>query len=424
MRKYTRNLLWALLVLPAAYCPQPAAQADWPRFRGPNGSGVDPAANTPASFSAKDINWKIDLPGVGHSSPVIVGKKIFLTCSQTDGSVRYLYCLDLDNGKTLWKKEYPSRGFKQHDYNSFSSASAVVDGDKVYFTFIAPEAYTVYCVGQDGSDKWTYDMGRWESMHGCGCSPMVVDDLLIVPNDQDGPNASLVALDKVTGSQRWRNPRKTAKNSAAASTPCIFTPKNGAAQLITSSCSGVMGLDPKTGKTIWEVGDAMPFRAVGSPLATDSIVVATCGEGAAGSHRGCVAIKPGSEDGTAAKVLFKMPAEPSYPYVPSAIIDGQNMFLWSDQGAVTCVSLASGKPVWQEKLKSPLGKPEFFSSPIITGKKLYNISKKGEVICLAVGDKFEELGRSTLDDTCYATPAVVGDKLIIRTATHLLSVGK
>lgn len=424
MPKSIRILLWAALLLPAAYCLPPAASADWPRFRGPNGSGVDATANTPASFTQKDINWKIDLPGIGHSSPVVVGKKIFITCSEKDGSVRYLYCIDLDNGKTLWKKEYPSRGFKQNDYNSFCSASAVADGDKVYFTFIAPEAYMVYCVGQDGSHKWTYNMGRWESMHGCGCSPMLVDDLLIVPNDQDGPNASLVALDKNTGSQRWRNPRRVAKNMAAASTPCIFTPKTGAPQLITTSCMGVMGIDPKTGKTIWEIPDALPFRPVGSPIATDSLVVATCGEGAAGPHRGCVAIQPGTQDGAPAKLLFKMPAQAVFPYVPSAIIDQGHLFLWSDQGAVTCVNLENGKEIWQEKLKSPLGKPEFFSSPIIVGNKLYNISKKGEVICLAAAEKFQELGRSTLDEMCYATPAIAGDKLIIRTASHMMSVGK
>jgi outer membrane protein assembly factor BamB len=417
-----RKIVWAGVALFAVGCWMPGAFADWPRFRGPNGSGVDATANTPATFTDKDYNWKIDLPGIGHSSPVIIGKKIFITCAETDGSMRYLVCADLDTGKTLWKKEYASRGFRQNSFNSFSSASAVADGERVYFTFIAPEAYTVYCVGQDGSDKWTYDMGRWESAHGCGCSPMLVDDLLIVPNDQDGPNASIVALDKVTGSQRWRIARKTAKNGAAASTPCIFEPKGGAAQLITSSRAGVMALDPKTGKTIWAFPDSMPFRPVGSPIATENMVVATCGEG--GANRSCVAIKPGAADGSGAKLLYKMPTGANYPYVPSAIINGEDLFLCSDVGTVTCVKAETGKVVWQEKLKSAMGKPEFFTSPIITGNKLYLISKKGEVICLEAGEKFKELGRSRLNDTCYATPAVAGDKLIIRTASHMLSVGK
>jgi outer membrane protein assembly factor BamB len=416
MRKWTLRLACALL-LPTVYCSNPAA-ADWPRFRGPNGAGVDTTANPPTTFTDKDTNWKIDLPGIGHSSPVVAGKKIFITCAETNGSTRYMICVDLDTGKTLWKNAYESRGFKQNDFNSFSSASAVVDGDRVYFTFISPESYKVFCVNQDGKDQWTYDMGRWESMHGCGCSPMVVDDLLIVPNDQDGPTASIVALDKVTGSQRWQIPRKTAKNGAAASTPCIFQPKGAAAQLILSSRAGVCGLDPKTGKTLWDLPDAMPFRPVGSPIATDNFIVATCGEG--GANRACVAIKPGA-DGTPAKLLYKMPTGANYPYVPSAVINNDLMFLWSDVGTVTCVKAAAGEQVWQEKLKTKL---EFFSSPIITGNKLYNISKKGEVICLSAGDKFKELGRSPLGDLCYATPAVVGNSLIIRTASHMMSVGK
>src|SRR4051794_27271347 len=127
MQKWTGKLSWAVLILSLAYFSQQAARADWPRFRGPNGSGVDATANTPTAFTDKDYNWKIDLPGLGHSSPVVVGKKIFITCAETNGSMRYLFCVDLDTGKTLWKKEYASRGFKQHAYNSFSSASAVVD---------------------------------------------------------------------------------------------------------------------------------------------------------------------------------------------------------------------------------------------------------------------------------------------------------
>ncbi len=398
------------------------AGADWTRFRGANGSGVEASANTPAVFTEKDFKWKIDLPGIGHSSPVVVGKKIFVTCAEPKEATRYLICADLESGKTLWKKEYASRWFKQHDFNSFASASPVADGERVYYTFIAPESYMVYCVDQNGKDLWTYDMGRWQSQHGCGCSPILFEDTLIVPNDQDGPTASLVALDKMTGSERWRVKRKS--GNTAASTPCAYKPKDGGpAQLIqTSSASGITSIDLHTGKENWAIPDAMRFRSVGSPVATDSLVVGTCGEGA--KNRACVVVQPAAAPGAAPKVLYKMPTGADYPYVPSPVIKGEHMFLWSDIGTVTCVKVASGQQVWQKSVRADGSKEEFFSSPIIAGDKLYNISKDGEVICLAAGDTFKLLGRSPLGDKCYATPAVAGDRLVIRTASHMMVVGK
>jgi len=400
------------------------ATSEWSRFRGENGSGVSTAANTPATFTEKDLNWKVPLPGIGHSSPAIAGKKVFVTCGDPDTAKRYLICLDLDSGKTLWKKEYSSRSFKQNPDNSYASASPVVDGQRVYCTFIAPESYKVYCVDINGNDQWTYDMGRWESQHGCGCSPILFEDLLIVPNDQDGPTASVVALDTKTGSVRWNVPRKPGLTSA--STPCLYTPSGGGpAQLIqTSTASGITSIDPKTGKLNWAVCDELKLgklRAVGSPVASGSVVVGTWGEGA--RNRACAVVEPGA-DGTTPKVLFRMPTGPSYPYVPSPVIAGPHLFLWSDVGVVSCIDLASGHPIWQQQVKLDRGRVEFYSSPIIVGKKLYNVSKDGEVICLAAGEKFEFLGHSPLGDKCFATPAVVGDRLIIRTASHLMSVGK
>jgi outer membrane protein assembly factor BamB len=392
----------------------------WTRFRGENGSGVVLTANTPASFDDKDVNWTIDLPGVGHSSPVVYGNKIFVTCGDTKTATRYLICVDLESGKTLWKKEYTSHWFRQNDYNSFASASPVVDAQRVYFTFIVPESYMVRCLDHNGNELWSYDMGRWQSQHGCGCSPILFGDLLIVPNDQDGPTASLVALDKTTGSERWRIKRKS--GNTAASTPCIFQPKDAPAQLIlTSSASGITSIDPRTGKRNWGLEKAMKFRSVGSPVATDSLVVGTCGEG--GKNRACVVVQPG-QGATPPKVLYTMPTGANYPYVPSPVIKGEDMFLWSDIGTVTCVKVATGTQVWQQSARKRGTKEEFFSSPIIAGDKLYNISKDGDLICLEAAETFKELGRTPLNDKCYATPAVAGNRLIIRTASKLISVGK
>jgi outer membrane protein assembly factor BamB len=412
----TRGLILGLILVTSS--SMSAAAADWPRFRGPNGAGVDPAANVPAKFTDKDFNWKVALPGFGHSSPVVVGNKVFVTCGDKETSQRYAIAVDLDTGKVLWQREYPFKAIKQHGYNSYASATPTADAEHVYFTFIGGDVYRVYCLDHAGKDVWTYDVGPWVSTHGCGVSPTIVDDLLIVPNDQDGPTASIVALDKKTGSVRWQIPRKFQKNGAAASTPCVFQPKGGAAQLIlTSRTDGMSGHDPKTGKTLWSLPDVISFRPVGSPIATDTLVIGTSGEG--GDNRTGTAVEPPSAPGGQPKIVFKTPTGKSYPYVPSPVVKGDLLFTWSDIGTVTCTRVSSGEKIWQQ----PVGQ-EYFSSPVIAGDKLLNVTKKGAVICLAAGEKFEELGRSDLGDLCYATPAIAGNRLIIRTATGLISVGK
>jgi outer membrane protein assembly factor BamB len=418
----SRLLTLALLLLPTAYCPLPTHASDWPRFRGPNGSGVAPSANTPAKFTDKDLAWKIPLPGIGHSSPVIVADKVFITCAEPGSAKRFLICVGLADGKELWRREYASRPFRQHKDNSFASASPTADDARVYYTFVTPDSYKVYAADHAGKELWSYDMGPWQSEHGAGASPIVFEDLLIVPNDQDGDTASLVALDKTTGSERWRIGRT--KGRAAASTPCIFQPAaGGPAQLIlTCSGSGITSVDPRTGKQNWGTMPApLSYRSVGSPVASDQWVVGSWGEGGAGPNRVVLAVKPNPTPAQEPQVLLKLTKTPNYPYVPSPVIKADRLFIWSDIGAVTCLKLPGGEQVWQQKVKGSGPRTEFYASPVLAGDKLYNITKDGELICLSTGDTFEDLGHTPLNDRCYATPAIAGDRLVIRTASHLMA---
>ena len=415
-----RRLLQIALLALASY-PVAAQAADWPRFRGPNGSGIADAANTPAAFTTSDLAWRIDLPGFGHSSPVIVGDKIFVTCADPATAKRFLICLNLADGKELWRREYASHTYALHKDNSFASASPAADDQRVYYTFVTPDSYKVYAADHAGKELWSYEMGTWKSEHGPGASPIVVDDLLIVPDDQDGPS-SLVALDKTTGSERWRIDRKSGR--AAASTPCVFTPPGGGPPQLILTCtgSGLTSVDPKTGHVNWGTVPApASYRSVGSPIASEQWVVGSWGEGPSGPNRVVLAVKPNPTPAQEPQVLFKLTKTPNYPYVPTPLIKGDRMFIWSDIGMVTCLKLPGGEQVWQQKVKGAGPRSEFYSSPVIAGDKMYNITKDGEVICLSASDTFKDLGHSPLDDKCYATPAIAGDRLIIRTATHLMA---
>ena len=418
-----------VLALIAAILLCSNAAADWPRFRGPNGSGVAPGADTPASFASRDFNWSVDLPGKGHSSPVLVGRKIFVTAGLPETGRRSILCVDADTGQVVWQRHYDSHTFKQHVDNSYASASPAADKERVYFTVTEPEAYKVYCLDHAGKDVWERDMGPWKSQHGSGPSPIVVEDLVIVPNDQDGPTACLAALDAKSGQPRWKAPRVA--GNASKSTPCVYQPKGGGAPqiVVTNTGNGMTGIDARSGKPVWTTPGPGRLRAVGSPVPGDGFVIATWGEGAR-NRGGFVAVPPGGEGGSVS-IPFKMPTGNAYPYVPCPIAtpDGKLLFLWSDAGIVTCLRTGSWEQVWQERVfkgETPRERvaQEFYSSPIIAGDKLYNVTKTGEVICLRAGDKFELLGRSPLGDQCYATPAVDGNRLIIRTASRLMSVGK
>jgi outer membrane protein assembly factor BamB len=422
-RPILTTALWSLL-LSTAYCLPPAARADWPRFRGPNGSGIAAGAHPPAQFTGKDLAWKIDLPGIGHSSPIVVGEKVFVTCADPATATRYLICVSLADGKELWRREYASHRYAIHRDNSFASSSPTADDSRVYYTIVTPDSYKVYAADHAGKELWSYEMGPWKSEHGPGASPILFEDLLILSNDQDGPTASLVALDKTTGSERWRINRKSGR--AAASTPCLFTPPGGGpAQLIlTCTGSGISSIDPRTGHVNWSTMPApRSYRSVGSPVAGGRWVVGSWGEGQSGPNRVVLALQPDAAPTHEPRELLKLTKTPNYPYVPTPLLDGDRLYIWADVGTVTCLKMPGGEVVWQQKVKGSAGRTEFYASPILADGRLYNITKDGEVICLAAGDTFKDLGHSPLNDRCYATPAVAGDRLVIRTASHLMAIG-
>jgi outer membrane protein assembly factor BamB len=416
-----RPIKTALLAFLACW-PLTTFASEWSRFRGPNGSGIADAANTPAAFTEKDLAWRIDLPGVGHSSPITVGGKIFITCADPGTARRFLICVNLADGKELWRREYASVKYAVHKDNSFASASPAADEARVYYTFVTPDSYKVYAADHAGKELWSYEMGPWKSEHGPGASPIVVGDLLIVPNDQDGPTASLVALDRTTGSERWRIDRKSGR--AAASTPCLFSPPGGGPPQLILTCtgSGITSVDPKNGHVNWGTMPApRSYRSVGSPVASQQWVVGSWGEGQSGPNRVVLAVKPNPTPALEPQVLLKLTKTPNYPYVPTPLINGDRIFIWSDIGMVTCLKLPGGEQVWQQKVKGKGPRTEFYSSPVLAGDKLYNITKDGDVICLSATDTYKDLGHSPLNDKCYATPAIAGDRLIIRTASHLMA---
>jgi outer membrane protein assembly factor BamB len=402
------RLAVALLALLSSRAP---AQ-EWARFRGLNGAGQSDATTIPASWSDSDYNWHVKLPGIGHSSPVLWGKKIFLTSADPDGNQRWLLCLSTETGKTLWIKPFDSSRHQIHLQNSFASSTPTVDEERVYILWGSPESYSVIALNHEGHEKWKKDLGPFQAEHGFGTSPIVFEDLVVVNNDQDG-TSSLVALDSKTGDIRWKIPRSTAR--VAYSTPCVFQPKGRPPELIfASQAHGVSGVDPKSGSTKWEI-PVFEKRTVGSPIVCGDLILASCGEGA--GNNTMVAVRPGSKD-QKPEVAYQIDKS-SAPYVPTMVAHGPLVFLWGDKGFVTCIDSKSGKVHWRERVGG-----NYSGSPIRVGDRLYCISMDGDVVVIAASDKYELISQQSLGESSRSTPAVADGRMYLRTQSQLFSLGK
>ena len=415
----------ALLLAGAAW----AAEGEWSRFRGPNGSGLSAATTVPIRWTEKDYNWKIGLPGLGHSSPVVWDKRIFVTCGDPTTALRTLLCVDALTGRTLWKHQEPSKTYGQHRDNSYATATPAVDADGVVITWSTPEAVMLLALDLQGHELWRRNLGPLVSLQGSGSSPILYQDLVVLANDQedmerspgrkkDGPNPTgqsfVVAVDRTSGEIRWQTETKTFL--AGYSTPCVHRAEGGRPELIFSNTAhGIMAVDPDTGEVTWEFGQPFSDRAVISPVVAPGLVIAGHGAGIRGTR--CIAVRPGSSgQGTVPTLGYALTK--ALPMVPTPLITDGRLFLWADNGVVSCLRVATGETVWRERVAG-----DFFASPVCVNGYLYNVSKNGEVVVLAAGDMFEVVLRIPLGEPSYATPAVADGVMYLRTRSHLFSLG-
>src|SRR3954470_24601378 len=266
------RLSLALLTL-AAFALDASAQ-EWTRFRGPNGTGISHAKTIPTKLTAEDINWKVELPGVGHSSPVLWGEQIFLTSTgDTAGGVSVL-CLSAKDGKLLWRKDFPLAPFTRHKFNSFATATPAVTATAVYAVWNEPEHYFLTALDHSGAQLWQRDFGPFVSQHACGTSPIVLGNKIILGGEQDGmesvPGSTrsgesfIVAVDAKTGATIWQTPRHSVV--VAYSTPCLREKDGKQSLIFNSQAHGISALDLETGKVLWEYPEAFTKRSVSSPF--------------------------------------------------------------------------------------------------------------------------------------------------------------
>ena len=391
-----------------------SAAQEWTRFRGPNGSGVSAATTIPERWTERDYNWKVELPGVGHSSPVLWGERIFLTSGDEETGKGIVLCLNAANGERVWRKDYAGGRYGKHRDNSFATASPAVDGQRVYICWGSPKEYLIVALDHAGKEVWRRDVGSFKSGHGFGALPIVVDDLVVVANDEDGGNSALYGLETKSGEIRWKVPRKS---KSTYTTPCVYQPTGQAAQVIFSNYEhGITSVDPKSGRVNWEI-DVFDKRhvetSIGSPIIAGKLVLG--GSGWLGVRQEMIAVRPSGSDGKP-EVAYSI--DRSVPLCTTPLVKDELLFLWSDSGIVTCADAATGKVHWRERVPG-----SYYASPVCAGDNLYGVSRTGEVVVLAAARKYKVLGRNQLGEGSHSTPAIAGGRMYLRTFSHLISVG-
>ncbi len=423
-----------LVVLTLVFCLYSHVSAqDWTRFRGPNGQGQSNAKNIPVKWTADDYLWTADLPGAGHSSPVVWGDRLFITCCDQKQARASVLALSTADGKTLWRKDYQLPESRMNALNSYAASTPAVDKDRIFVIWPAPNELSIHALDHDGNEKWQRSFGPISSRHGPCVSPMLYGDMVVFTQEQEtnqqGLKSRWLALDRNDGRTRWEIPRDNGTHVSHA-TPCtsaegpstaLGTPAGARSQpgvvgdylVFLSMVYGISAVDPKDGSILWEQ-PGFTARALTSPVLAGDLIIATCGAGASGKT--LLAVRPATK-AKPASVAYKI-EDRTVPFVSSPIVVNDLLFTFHDQGQVVCRDAQSGVEKWSQK---PGGK--FFSSPICIEDKLYCVNTDGQVVVLKAADRYELLAVNPLGEQTQATPAVAGGVLYLRTLTKVFAIG-
>jgi outer membrane protein assembly factor BamB len=426
------------LALPSTALAQTIGQPHWPQWRGPLGTGAAIEANPPLEWSpTKNIRWKTALPGKGHSTPIVWGKRVFVTAAVAYGETlppRYstapgthdgvpvthrhqfvAIALDRGSGAIVWQRtlnqKLPHEG--GHYTGSLASNSPVTDGEHVFAFF---GTYGLYCLTMDGDLKWSKHFGEMQTKHGHGesASPVLHGDTLAVNWDHEG-DSFVVALDKRTGDERWKVDR--AEETSWASP--IIVEHQGRLQLVVSGTNRVRGYDLTNGRVIWECG-GMASNIVATPVAAAGMVFA----GSSYEKRALLAIRL---EGAAGDITgSKQVAWSRFrgtPYVPSPLVYGGSLYFLSHyQGILTRVNAVTGADE-PGAVRLP-GIGDIYASPVAAANRIYVTDLQGATMVVSHAEKPRILGINQLHETISASAAICGDELFLRGEKHLYCIAE
>ena len=426
-----------------------AAAADWPQWRGPNGTGSTDETNLPVRWSAaENVHWKAAVGGLGVSTPIVSGNRVFVTsqigsgvrqpgnhprlvqggnaaeagerelgagrqarADAAAGTVFLVEAFARTDDKRLWQYRLDAEGELPgvHDKHNLASPSPVTDGQMVYAWFGTGQ---IVALDMNGKPVWTRHLGKeispFSVIWGHSSSPALFEDLLILLCDHE-PASYLVALDTRTGRERWRADR--GKGRLSYSTPLVVNTPGGP-ELIVNSSERVDAYDPRTGALLWYTGGTNRFP-IPMPVFHDGVIYMSRGY-RSGPY---MAIRPGGR-GDVSKSHVIWESGTGAPYISSLVHDAGLIYMATDVGAITVVDARTGQRVSQQRVDGI-----FSASPVAADGKIYFVSETGETIVMRSGRTPAVLARNDLGERAIASPAISNGQIFIRTDEHLFCIG-
>ena len=421
---------------------------NWPHWRGPAASGVSAETGLPSKWSATEgIAWKAPIRGLGVSSPIVWGNRVFVTSQVGSGESRQgprlaqgaeaaalgerslgagtgtaaaaggiaflVTAFDRTTGAKLWESSTKAEGPMPsvHDKHNMASPSPVTDGERVYAWFATGQ---LVAIDMSGKTVWAKHLGTqygpFEINWGHGSSPTIHKGQLLLICYHDKASY-LLSLDAATGAVRWKADQPGGVTSY--STPLVIEPAGGGAEVVVNSSAGLAGHNAATGEVLWRFDEQNRFP-VPMPAAHDGIIYASRG------YRSSpfMAIRPGGKgDITSSHVVWRVPS--GAPYISSLVHYNGLIYMVGDVGVLTVSDAKSGERVFQERIGGV-----YSASPVAADGKVYLLSEDGETIVLSAGRTPAILARNKLDARQLASPAIAGGRLFIRSDDVLYAIGK
>jgi outer membrane protein assembly factor BamB len=402
-----------------------SAHAQWPQFRGPDGSGVSRNLNLPVSWSeTKNVRWKTAIHGRAWSSPVILGSQVWMTTATEDGKQLFAVAVDRETGKIIrdLKVFDVPRPQEAHPFNSYASPTPVIEPGRVYVTFGSPGTAAIDT--QTGKVLWQRRDLECNHYRGAGSSPILFGNLLIMHFD-GSDQQYVVALDKASGKTVWRTRRSVdfrdleadgKPNSEGDFRKAFATPQivevNGSPVLVSVGSKAAYGYDPHTGKELWRIEEPTSFSSSTRPVVGHGLVFYTTGF----NTGQLLAVRPdGRGDVTATHVVWR--ATKGVPNKPSLLLSGDLLYMVHDSGVVTCLEAKTGAVVWKNRVAGT-----YSASPIWADRRIYFFNEDGKTTVIEDGRQFKLLAENELADGFMASPAIDGRALFLRTRTHLYRI--
>jgi outer membrane protein assembly factor BamB len=427
-----------------------ASAQNWPQFRGPGATGVvegQPAVVKWDAVKSLNTRWKTEVAGLGHSSPVVWGNKVFITTAVSSAAkdeTRYglygdvapvkddpkhtwkVYALDKNTGKILWERiAYDGLPkVKRHPKSTHSDSTPATDGKYLVVLF---GSHGLYAYDLNGKLKWKQDLGvldsgwfydpdyQWEH----GSSPIIYRDLVIIQVDVQ-KDSYIAAYSLKDGKLKWKTPRE---EISSWGTPTVYEGKTRA-ELIANGSKAIRGYDPATGKELWRLTPNSEITTP-TPFVAHDLIFVTSGYA---PIQPIYAIRPGAtgdislKDGKDSNASIAWSKQRGGPYMPTPVVYGDLLYTCSNQGVLTAYNATTGERIYQERLGGKGG--AFTSSPVASDGKIFLSSEDGDVFVVKAGAKYELLATNNVGEVMMATPAISDGLLIVRGHNHVFAFGE